>query len=446
MSTIFSGDGISPIIGQKLYAQTFISDDSGEAMGSGGVQTLVLGSFGTGKSTLLCWIAQLSRYMVKGSKESYIHRIVHKKNTSKYKTSFTTVVWRARDQDNWPSMIPQNWNVREPGVCGKKVALFIHKDDKERVALYILENHVVKPIPHMPRPIYYSSADDLIGKIKEHYVNVVVEPQGYRISPRLAAVIMEAKAEFDNGSGNGNDQHKQIDDEKKDGMDEIVKNMRRPGGQKKVADYTKHAVKTGMFWFDFTAAETALWGNKPLMQVFDESDDFLSSGADLAWWGTTVWTESMRDFRKSNLSTVLSTHGWNLLADAIYKRVTHKIMLPGIKTGKNTMIKYSQTINSLPKGQFIIELANREFGVSVFSRISDAIMGRIDGLRGSYPALDADKRKWLWGEYEKAWALEENPPKPKIVPDVINIDPPKEICCKNLPMVIEQPTQEVNIT
>jgi ABC-type enterochelin transport system ATPase subunit len=56
---VFADNNISPLIGAKAYQQTFITDDATSSTGAGGVQTVILGSFGTGKSTMLAEMAML---------------------------------------------------------------------------------------------------------------------------------------------------------------------------------------------------------------------------------------------------------------------------------------------------------------------------------------------------------------------------------------------------
>ena len=394
---VFADNNISPLIGAKAYQQTFITDDATCSTGAGGVQTVILGSFGTGKSTMLAEMAMLSRYMIKGSKDSYIHHIIHKGNLSKYITAPTTVIWRARDLDLWPVMIPANWEQRDTYITPKKMRVFVHKLDYEDVTFFAYDkDHKPIPIPNMPEIKTYSDADDLTTKLLEGGINVIVEPQKYRLSPRLCSALQQARAEYVGESD------AQKEDDKKD--DEEDQPKRRRGRPQKVTDYSQHAVKPAVFWFDMTNAVMQLWGNKPILFIWDEGDDFLSSAsADVHWWLITIHTELQRDFRKANISTVISSHGWNLLADSVYKRATHKILLPGLKAGRNTMIKYTSTINRLPKGWMIVELSNREFGVARFWRIPDAIQCKIDGLKGNYHSLKEEQKFQIRKAYSERW-------------------------------------------
>lgn len=394
---VFSNNDIDPVKGARIYLETFITDDALKTGGTGGIQSLVLGSFGTGKSTMLCWQAQMSCYVTKGGKDQYIWSIIKKQqDKSAFKMEPTTVIWRCRDLDIWITMIPKNWRERVPGIPAKKIAVFVHKDDYDNITFFAYDKDK-KPmaVPNLPRIQTYTSADNLVEQLQEGYLHIVLEPQHYRLSDRLCSLLMEAKSDY------------QPDDRKKDSLDELgdepVKRGR--GRPAKAIDYSQHAVKSGTFWFDVTAAVMSLWGNKPILFIWDEADDFLSSAsADVTWWLIVIFTELQRDFRRCNISVLLTSHGWNLLHDSCYKRATHRILMPGIKAGgKNTMIRKTSTINNLPKGQFISEIASREFGVGRFSRIPDTLLCKIDGLKNSVISLKEEDRKRIRRIYEEEW-------------------------------------------
>ncbi|WP_292427490.1 hypothetical protein [Methanoregula sp.] len=393
----YTDNNISPLIGSKAFFQTFIMDDATSSTGSGGVQTAILGSFGQGKSTLMAWMAEYSRYMRVGSKESYISRLVHHGNILKYETSPTTVLWRCRDLDLWPVLIPANWNERIPDMPAKELALFVNENDIDDICFFCYDrDHKPIPVPNLPAIQTYTTADDLIGKIHEGSINIVLEPQKYRLSPRLCGLLAEARNEFDAGVK---------PDERKDDLVDIPKRGRgRPLKIKEPKDYSQHAIKSGCFWFDVTAATMAIFGNKPIMMIWDEADDFLSAASsDAHWWLININSELQRDFRKANISTVVSSHGFALLHDSAYKRATHRILLPGVKASKNTMVRYTQIISRLPKGHFIIEIQNKEFGVCKFGRIPYVIQSKIDGMKNSFRALDGDQKARIYAEYEKQW-------------------------------------------
>ena len=395
--TMYSGNDIDPIKGARIYLETFITDDALATGGTGGIQSMVLGSFGTGKSTLLCWQAQMGCYVTKGGKDSFIWSVIKKeRDKSSYKTRPTTIVWRCRDLDIWITMIPQNWRERVPGIQPKKIAVFVHKEDYDDITFFMYDKEK-KPmaVPNMPEVQTYKSTDNLITLLREGYLNIVLEPQHYRLSERLCSLVMQAKSDFQ-------------PDDAKDVFDELgdMPRKRGRGRPSKPIDYSQHAVKSGTFWFDVTAAVMSLWGNKPILFIWDEADDFLSSAsADVTWWLIVIFTELQRDFRRCNLSVILTSHGWNLLHDSCYKRATHRILMPGIKAGgKNTMIRKTSTINNLLKGQFISEIASREFGIGKFSAIPNSMLCKIDGLKNNFQALSKEQKASIRKTYAELWS------------------------------------------
>jgi hypothetical protein len=399
--SLLGGGEISPVIGRRLFMQTLITDDARAATGSGGVQTIVLGSFGTGKSTLLGNMAQFSRFMIKGSKQSYIYHIVHKLPLNRFETKPTTVLWRARDLDLWPSLIPRNWLDRIQGFTPKPLHVFVHNDDYDDLTLFCYndnKDYTPYPIPHLPKIKTFSKADDLIPRLVEGAINIVVEPQSYRISPRLSTTIQEMRSDFIG---------KENRDERKDDAPE----RRGRGRPRRISNYEQHAVKPAVFWFDAVSAAMSLWRGKPLQVILDEGDDLLTSkSADVMWWAQGFFVEAYRDFRKANLSTVISTHTWDMIRDELLKRSTHKILFPGIKKSQNSMIRQAPIINRLPPGKFIIENTNREFGVEKFGRIPNPIVCKIDGLKGAYPSLTPAQAKEIRGIYLKMWGDDKQVP------------------------------------
>lgn len=120
------------------------------------------------------------------------------------------------------------------------------------------------------------------------------------------------------------------------------------------------------------------------MVILDEADDFLSQiSSDAHWWLISSYTSWARDFRKLNLSVVVSCHGWGLLHDLIYKRANVKLMMRGTKKSENTMIKYTRIFARLDRGMMISEKSNVEFGIAIFRKVPGTIMCRIDGLAGA---------------------------------------------------------------
>ena len=68
------------------------------------------------------------------------------------------------------------------------------------------------------------------------------------------------------------------------------------------------------------------------------------------------------------------------------------------------MIRKTSTINNLSKGQFISEIASREFGIGRFSGIPGTMLCKIDGLKNSFLALSGEEKKHIRKIYEDRWS------------------------------------------
>jgi len=68
------------------------------------------------------------------------------------------------------------------------------------------------------------------------------------------------------------------------------------------------------------------------------------------------------------------------------------------------MIRKTSTINNLSKGQFISEIASREFGIGRFSAVPHTMLCKIDGLKNSFLALSGDEKKRIRKIYDDLWS------------------------------------------
>jgi hypothetical protein len=400
MSIKYDGN-LSVAIGNKNINQIMVTSNPLGGQGSGGQIAVALGTFGKGKSTLMGWVAQLSKYISHGNWDSYFAHVRAGKKIDHFKVKQTTVAWRLRDLDSFPQLLPENWAQRVPDIPPKPARVFVHINDWERITFFTLDkDNELIPIPNMPEPVPYKDVDDLIDNLLEGGINFIVEYQDYRFSPRMCELLQEAQAEFVGESGT------HMDDEVKDDLPK----RRGRGRPQKTNDYSQYAVSPALMWMDVIGTAMARWGNKPLFFCIDEAEDaWPSSAAGPHWWAILVMSNWMKDFRKSWISLMVTTHGWIHLHDSIYKRCNFKIMMPGITTGRNTMVRRASIINNLPKGTAIVEASNQEFGIMSWGKIPDPMVGRIDGLKGSSQSLkDPEKRKEIRAAYIKT-----NPAKSK---------------------------------
>ena len=367
---------------------SFIVDDANDPDAQGGVQTLIIGQYGTGKSSLMVQMAQKSQYVVKGSKKRYIHNLINGLPTTQYNCRSTTAIWRIRDADLWASMLPGNW--KYPG--GKKCRVFIHKGDIGRVTPFVMDGNR-KPIavPNLDEIWTYDTSDDLVDHLLIGGINLVVEPQEYRLSANLCDVLLKARAEYVG---------KAVDERTRDDLEDTPARVRGRGRPLKKKDYSLYAVKPAVWWFDMFNSLMTRWGGLPVIILSDESDDYLAQlASDSHFWLISQWTSWARDFRKLNISMVNSCHGWGLLHDLIYKRSNIKLLMRGTKKSENTQIHYTRMFSQLQTGSMIAEQTNVDFGIAVFGKLSGTVTVRIDGLSGSSRFFDEVTAKEISSHY-----------------------------------------------
>lgn len=413
---------ISLKIGRKLTNEIILTDPSDSELSAGGTQTLIIGMFGTGKSTLMAQFAEFSEYTLKSKIPLMVSRLSGNiENSRKYHSYPTTVIYRLRDSDIWPVLIPENWRTRYPNMrMPKDLNLFVHCNDIDNITFYTFdEAHTPIVVPNIPTPILYTDAPDLISKLGVGAINVVLEPQEYRLSESLIDYIRIIRSE----ERHIPDSLKASDALKKQPVPTGKRPVGRPRQEKKMRDYSNVSVKPSTFWFDVVNALKTGFRGKPVQCIFDEADDFLSAvSSDTQWWLINDFAEKYRDLRKNNISTLLSTHAWDMLFYAIPKRATYKIMLPGtISTPKFTMIKTTKMFSDLPPGAYIIEKTQKEFGLDRFSRIPSPIMCKVEGLRGDIKGLDDEHRAALKKEYARIWDEQQKPVVGSKLPAIIEI-------------------------
>jgi len=383
--------------GRKLTNEILITDPSDSELSAGGTQAVIIGSFGTGKSTMMAEFAEYSDCTTE-SKLPLMHARMfndHEK-LKKLHASPTTVVYRLRDSDIWPVLIPENWQERYPTDfrTPKDIALFVHKSDAATALFYTMSKaHEPIPVPNMPPIITYGDAPNLVSKLVVGAINVILEPQEYYLSDNLIDYIRIIRSEERPSEINTS----------------YTPSGKRPVGRPKQKreprDYSSVAVKPAVFWFDVMNAIKTGFHGKPVQCIFDEADDFISAtSSDTHWWLVYDFAERYRDLRKNNISTLISTHSWDMLFYAIPKRASYRIMLPGtIATPKFTMIRKTEIFSQLPAGTYIIEKSFKEFGIDRFSRIPKPIMCKVEGLRGEFKGLTLDKVQEINKAYELMW-------------------------------------------
>ena len=390
----------NPEIGMRIFLSAFISDDANSPGGSGSNQVLLVGEYGSGKSTLMVHLAQDAVYLERGSKKQFIYRYVHNLPIDKFKIRNTTVLWRIRDADYFPSFFDGNSQKCFPGRQCKKAHIFIHEEDAERITFFRFgKDKKPEALPNMPEIETYKDTPDLVDKIHEGHINCILEYQQYRLSSELNNAVLEATAEYVG---------KQVDDKAKDELDSAQKKPGR-GRPRKIKDFTQHAIRAAVMWVDIYRAIMTRWGSKPIAIFCDEFDDALPQICSGPHWHVAqAWSQWARDFRKLNISSVISTHGWGLLHPSVYARCNVKLMMRGTKKSEaNTQIRYTRSFSNLDTGLMIADNGT-EFGIAPFSKIDYLVQGRVDGLIGSSPAFSAETAKEIRAQYSLKSPIEQN--------------------------------------
>ncbi|MCD6131178.1 MAG: hypothetical protein J7J61_03625 [Candidatus Hydrothermae bacterium] len=123
----------------------------------GGRQCLILGTVGSGKTTLMLWLAQILRERGEWC------------------------IWRGRDVDGY-HMLP-DW--------GKKVKILHHEKDEIHIYKVKVGSTEYGEITDYLKIEKYSCVEDLIQKLEQDKINVIYEPSFWQISEDLAIYILQ---------------------------------------------------------------------------------------------------------------------------------------------------------------------------------------------------------------------------------------------------------------
>jgi len=333
---------VSPEIGMRLWQELHYHDDG--VMDKGGESCGIIGKMGTGKSTIMLQLAQLSRYIPDGSKKKMVARLTFgEASITEFNTYPETVVWRGRANDYWNCLIPQNWNKSFPNAVfnSKPVTLWVHEDD-ELTFFHADYDGQPKRVPNLPRVNTYYNADDLISKLVDHHINVVYEPQTYIIDKSL---IRKIKARTLDGDGSGSD--------------------RESTPRKAFQDACPP-----VFWFEFIGKIII---NKPipyLTLMIDEFHQIAVARAEKQMWKLIdIFASNFVDLRRNNITVIFATHQTTFIDWRIYDRLAKWIWIPGAYPSNKLSMVYPSVIARQKLGMAIIEERLSEFGWFKFSRI-----------------------------------------------------------------------------
>lgn len=342
---------ISPTIGMRLWHELHFHDDG--IMDKGGESCGIVGKMGTGKSTIMLQLAQLSRYIPDSSKRKMVSRLMSGIHVEEFNTYPETVVWRGRVNDYWNCLIPKNWNKSFPNSIfePKPVVLFVHRDDDLTFYHADYEGKMFG-VPNMPEIKTYDNAEDMIRQIREGWVNVVYEPQTYIIDKSL---VRKLKA-------------RSMDSE-----EATVKKSPRNSFKDPMP---------AVFWFEFVGK---LIINKPvhyLTLMIDEFHQIAAARSEKQMWKLIdIFASNFVDLRRNNITVIFATHQTSFIDWRISDRLAKWIWLPGAFPSNKQSMVYPQVISRQHLGELIIEERLSEFGAVEFSRIpNQPPLLRVEGV------------------------------------------------------------------
>lgn len=395
---------ISPAIGE-LHWQNSITHDNGQfASDGGGKSSLVLGQPGKGKTTLLCYIAQMSRCIPVGGKSDLIRDLLEKNPLNQYagKVFQETVLWRARDMDSFANILYENWQRSLKGTVGatKRACVWVHELDKHIV--FFSHNHKRQPvcIENFPPPRFYKDAEDLLKKLEWGMINIVLEPQTYHLGPGLIQKLREKKMDIS-----------EEDDRARERAALKRNDPHRPGGahrkRKIPTSYEKREVSPSYFWFEMIHVAKSQNHDRHIHFVLDEVDDIFEARSEGDVWKLIeMLANDWKDLRKHNISTSLSTHEIDFIDWRILPRIDYIIWMTGARLHARSAIKVQPLVSNLPIGKFLIEQRGITFGQNEFHKIPLAQPAvRIDGLKGEDPIIDDKTAYAIMEKYAEMWGV-----------------------------------------
>ena len=409
-------DNISKAIGERNWQNSITHDNGQFSVSGGGKSTLALSQPGYGKSTLFSYRAQMSRCL-HGEKSGFVSDLLAREPLEKWagKVFQETVIWRARDQDNFANIIPENWYTSFKGSMGsiKNLYVWVHERDKE--IIFYSYNHKRQEIPvlNLPPPIYYHDAEDIMRRLKWGAINVVLEPQTYSLSHTLIQRLREKKMDISEEEDRDRER-KRAQKSKSGHRVKSTKNTQTA--------YEKREISPSYFWFDMIHVAKRMNKYRHILISIDEVDDVFEARSEGDVWKLIeMLANDWKDLRKSNISMDISTHETDFIDWRILKRVDYFIWMAGASVhGAYSMIKLQNLVSDLPIGTFLIEKRKMDFGLNIFGKIPFAQPSvRIEGLKGEDFNLSPSATKKLLDAYDAMWS-------DKREEEIINLDEPEE--------------------
>lgn len=288
----------------KLVSQVLHHEE-----GERGTTTSIVGTPGTGKTSLLYFLAQAS---------------VCREDGGDWEPE--TVMIRGRPLDLWFSLLHPEYDYYGGTVPEKPIKVFFHVMD---APLF----HDSKNRIRFDKSLlgYYSNVPDLLKKIVRGGINIVYEPRGFKVTDAVQRRILQ-KSFLKSSVFENVDQH----------------------------DPT-------IFWFEVFAYLISRGDREYMTVIIDEADDVLPSDPSSLRWHLQNWMrETVRDLRKCKISLVFAAHNKDDVDYRIFKKCMYRIWMPGAMVSKDSLIPLDHTI-WLPKGVFTI--VHGQYGDATFPKI-----------------------------------------------------------------------------
>ncbi len=345
--------GVSRDLAKKSVFQISVHDDGIEH--SGGTITSVTGPMGSGKTS---WALQ---YVIG---VSHAADNLDKKNTKKLELD--TVVWRGRRLDYWSTLIPNYLRKVYKNIPNRPV--IVHRRDGDDITFtYQPQGRVWDVVPDNKELFFkkYRNIPELYNNIVIGAINVVYEPVSYELSPALVWALYQ----------------------------KLYADVRQPRLYTPKTGKLSKNVKpefirpvpapSAVWWFEFADKLLELKKQKEFITIIiDEAHQVFPASVSSVHWHLCEWfAGSLIDFRRRNISLVSITHQPQLIDYRVFDRSMFFIWLPGSRPpGRVSILRSKNLASSLNRGEFLIEEANRSFGLATFEKLPQAPVIEAHGL------------------------------------------------------------------
>jgi len=325
---------VSRKIGALLMRDISVHDDGVYA--SGGVDAMLVGRRGSGKTTMELQIAAGVRHLKGNAKKSNMTKDTH--------TSLETVIWRGRKYDYWNTLLPENLHKSYPDAFLKPVHVHYYFEDELDFYMQPASRRVPIDFNNGCRLIPYRTAAELYRNLVKGANNVVYEPAQYRLPKEIIERITKRKLEIRRRS------------RRRKGDDEEEQTIPAP---------------SSVFWFEFAERLIELKARDEFFTVIiDEAHQVFPASARGEHWHLVDWfANTVIDLRRQNVTLIPATHDTTLVDYRITYRMEYFLWMPGSVPIPGRTRVHPNLIGSLVVGEAVAELIGSMFGMVYFDQI-----------------------------------------------------------------------------